>query len=81
MFLTGFDATTLNTLGRTKTCACTVDAGFFATNRILNSVKTFGNIVCFRNLEEATTRAFRYSATKMLPVWCLLKTYEEYYYG
>lgn len=59
MFLTGFDATTLNTLWVDKNLK---DHGliqvFSRTNRILNSVKTFGNIVCFRNLEDNTNKAF-----------------------
>ena len=56
MFLTGFDATTLNTLWVDKTCAC-MALSFFPTNRILNTIKTFGNIVCFRNLERATNES------------------------
>ncbi|HRU13915.1 MAG TPA: type I restriction endonuclease subunit R, partial [Dysgonamonadaceae bacterium] len=53
MFLTGFDATTLNTLWVDKNLRLHgLMQAFSRTNRILNSVKTFGNIVCFRNLEE-----------------------------
>ena len=58
MFLTGFDATTLNTLWVDKNLKYHgLLQAFSRTNRILNSVKTFGNIVCFRNLEEETNTA------------------------
>lgn len=51
MFLTGFDATTLNTLWVDKNLKMHgLIQAFSRTNRILNSIKTFGNIVCFRNL-------------------------------
>ena len=55
MFLTGFDATTLNTLWVDKNLKYHgLIQAFSRTNRILNSVKTFGNIVAFRNLAKAT---------------------------
>lgn len=58
MFLTGFDATTLNTLWVDKNLKQHgLIQAFSRTNRILNSVKTFGNIVCFRNLEKETDDA------------------------
>jgi type I restriction enzyme R subunit len=58
MFLTGFDATTLNTLWVDKSLQSHgLIQAFSRTNRILNSVKTFGNIICFRNLEERTKKA------------------------
>ncbi|HRX14345.1 MAG TPA: type I restriction endonuclease subunit R, partial [Eubacteriales bacterium] len=58
MFLTGFDATTLNTLWVDKNLKNHgLLQAFSRTNRILNSVKTFGNIVCFRNLEDETNNA------------------------
>ena len=58
MFLTGFDATTLNTLWVDKNLKMHgLIQAFSRTNRILNSVKSFGNIVCFRDLEEATNDA------------------------
>ena len=58
MFLTGFDATTLNTLWVDKNLKYHgLLQAFSRTNRILNSVKTFGNIICFRNLEEETNNA------------------------
>ncbi len=58
MFLTGFDATTLNTLWVDKNLRLHgLLQAFSRTNRILNTVKTFGNIVCFRNLEQATNES------------------------
>ena len=58
MFLTGFDATTLNTLWVDKNLKQHgLIQAYSRTNRILNSVKTYGNIVCFRDLEEATNDA------------------------
>ena len=57
MFLTGFDATTLNTLWVDKTEDARLIQAYSRTNRILNSIKTFGNIVCFRNLQKRTDDA------------------------
>src|SRR3546814_18402776 len=58
MFLTGFDATTLNTLWVDKNLrAHGLIQAYSRTNRILNSVKTYGNIVSFRDLEQATNDA------------------------
>jgi type I restriction enzyme R subunit len=80
MFLTGFDATTLNTLW--------VDKGlrqhgllqaYSRTNRILNSVKTYGNIVSFRDLEEETNDALALFGNKEAAGVVLLKPYAEYY--
>ena len=51
------------------------------TNRILNSIKTFGNIVCFRNLEKATNDAIALFGNKDACGLVLMKTYEEYYKG
>ena len=82
MFLTGFDATTLNTLWVDKNLK---DHGliqaFSRTNRILNSVKTFGNIVCFRNLETATNNALALFGDKNARGMVILKTYNEYMDG
>ena len=66
MFLTGFDATTLNTLWVDKNLrAHGLIQAYSRTNRILNSVKTYGNIVSFRDLEQADQRrASRCSATR-----------------
>ncbi len=58
MFLTGFDATTLNTLWVDKNLRHHgLIQAFSRTNRILNSVKAFGNIICFRDLKKATDDA------------------------
>lgn len=51
------------------------------TNRILNSIKTFGNIVCFRNLQKRTDDAISLFGDKDAGGICLLKGYKDYYYG
>ncbi len=82
MFLTGFDATTLNTLWIDKNLRLHgLLQAFSRTNRILNSVKTFGNIVCFRNLEKATNESIALFGDKEAGGIVLLKAYEEYYNG
>lgn len=82
MFLTGFDATTLNTLWVDKNLRQHgLIQAFSRTNRILNSVKTFGNIVCFRDLKDATDEAIALFGNKDAGGIVLLKTYEEYYEG
>ena len=82
MFLTGFDATTLNTLWVDKNLRLHgLLQAYSRTNRILNSVKTFGNIVCFRNLEKATNESISLFGDKDAKGIVLLKTYKEYYYG
>ncbi len=82
MFLTGFDATTLNTLWVDKNLRQHgLIQAFSRTNRILNSIKTFGNIVCFRNLEQATNDAISLFGDKEAAGIVLLKTYDEYYNG
>lgn len=82
MFLTGFDATTLNTLWVDKNLKMHgLIQAFSRTNRILNSVKTFGNIVCFRDLEEATNDAIALFGDKEANGVVLLKSYEDYYFG
>ena len=82
MFLTGFDATTLNTLWVDKNLKQHgLIQSYSRTNRILNSVKTFGNIVCFRDLQEATNDAIALFGDKNATGIVLLKTYEDYYYG
>ena len=79
MFLTGFDATTLNTLWVDKDLR---DHGliqaFSRTNRILNSVKVYGNIVCFRNLEDRVNHAIALFGDKDAGGIVLLKPYAEY---
>ena len=82
MFLTGFDATTLNTLWIDKNLRLHgLLQAFSRTNRILNSVKTFGNIVCFRNLEKATNESIALFGDKEASGIVLLKAYEDYYNG
>jgi type I restriction enzyme R subunit len=80
MFLTGFDATTLNTLFVDKNLrAHGLIQAYSRTNRILNSVKTYGNIVAFRNLEEETNKALELFGNKDAQGVVLLKPYGEYY--
>lgn len=82
MFLTGFDATTLNTLWVDKNLRMQgLLQAFSRTNRILNAVKAFGNIVCFRNLEEATNKSLALFGDKEAGSIVLLKTFAEYYNG
>ena len=82
MFLTGFDATTLNTLWVDKNLRQHgLIQAFSRTNRILNSVKTYGNIICFRDLKEETDKAIALFGNKDAGGIVLLKTYEEYYNG
>ena len=82
MFLTGFDATTLNTLWVDKNLRQHgLIQSFSRTNRILNSVKTFGNIVCFRNLEDEVNEALSLFGDKDASGIVLLKTYNEYLNG
>ena len=82
MFLTGFDATTLNTLWVDKNLKQHgLIQAFSRTNRILNSVKTYGNIVCFRDLQEQTNDAIALFGDKNARGIVLLKSYEDYYYG
>jgi len=82
MFLTGFDATTLNTLWVDKNLRQHgLIQAFSRTNRILNSVKTYGNIVCFRDLKEEIDKAIALFGNKDAGGIVLLKTFEEYYNG
>ena len=79
MFLTGFDATTLNTLWVDKNLRQHgLIQAFSRTNRILNSVKTYGNIVSFRNLEQATQDALALFGNKDAAGIVLLKPYADY---
>jgi len=80
MFLTGFDATTLNTLWVDKNLkAHGLIQAYSRTNRILNSVKAYGNIVSFRNLEQETNDALALFGNKDAKGIVLLKPYTEYY--
>ena len=82
MFLTGFDATTLNTLWVDKNLKMHgLIQSFSRTNRILNSVKTFGNIVCFRDLQKETDDAIALFGDKNATGIVLMKSYNDYYYG
>ena len=80
MFLTGFDATTLNTLWVDKNLRQHgLLQAFSRTNRILNRVKTYGNIVCFRDLEKATQDSISLFGNKEAGGVVLLRPYAEYY--
>ena len=82
MFLTGFDAPTLNTLWVDKNLRQHgLMQAFSRTNRILNRIKQFGMIVCFRNLEQATNDAIAMFGDKDANGIVLLKTYDEYIHG
>ncbi len=80
MFLTGFDSTTLNTLWVDKNLRLHgLLQAFSRTNRILNSVKAYGNIVCFRDLEQATNDSISLFGNKDAGGIVILKPYREYY--
>ena len=80
MFLTGFDATTLNTLFVDKNLRSHgLIQAYSRTNRILNSVKTYGNIVSFRDLEQETNDAIALFGNKNARGVVLLKPYGDYY--
>ncbi len=82
MFLTGFDATTLNTLWVDKNLKMHgLIQAYSRTNRILNSVKAFGNIVCFRNLQKRTDDAISLFGDKEAGGVVLMRGYRDYYYG
>ena len=82
MFLTGFDATTLNTLWVDKNLRYHgLLQAYSRTNRILNTVKTFGNIVCFRNLEEATNKCLALFGDPNAKGVTILRPFEEYMNG
>jgi type I restriction enzyme R subunit len=80
MFLTGFDAKTLNTLWVDKNLKLHgLLQAYSRTNRILNSVKNCGNIVCFRNLEEATNKSLAIFGDENAAGLVFMKSFEEYY--
>jgi len=82
MFLTGFDATTLNTLWVDKNLKQHgLIQAFSRTNRILNSVKVAGNIVSFRDLEDETNEAIALFGDKEAKGVVLLRPYSDYYNG
>lgn len=80
MFLTGFDATTMNTLFVDKNLRSHgLIQAYSRTNRILNSVKTYGNIVTFRDLENETNAALELFGNRDARGIVLLKPYGDYY--
>lgn len=82
MFLTGFDAPTLNTLWVDKNLKKHgLIQAFSRTNRILNSVKSFGNIVCFRNLSKRVDDAISLFGDENAGGIVLIKTFKNYFYG
>ena len=82
MFLTGFDAPTLNTLFVDKNLRYHgLIQAYSRTNRIYDATKTFGNIVTFRDLEEATVQAIVTFGDKNTKNVILEKSYQEYMQG
>ncbi len=82
MFLTGFDAPTLNTLFVDKNLRYHgLMQAFSRTNRIYDATKTFGNIVTFRDLEQATVDAITLFGDKNTKNVVLEKSYKEYMEG
>ncbi|MDK2943283.1 MAG: type restriction enzyme subunit [Acetobacterium sp.] len=82
MFLTGFDATTLNTLWVDKNLKMHgLIQAFSRTNRILNAIKTFGNIVCFRNLQKRVDSAIALFGDKNAGGIVLMRSFKDYYDG
>ena len=82
MFLTGFDATTLNTLWVDKNLRFHgLLQAYSRTNRLLNSIKQFGNIVCFRNLEDATNKALSLFGDPEARGVSILRTFDDYFNG
>jgi len=80
MFLTGFDATTLNTLFVDKGLrAHGLIQAYSRTNRILNSVKAYGNIVSFRDLDEETNKALALFGNREAKGIAVLEPYANYY--
>ena len=82
MFLTGFDAQTLNTLFVDKNLRYHgLIQAFSRTNRIYDATKTFGNIVTFRDLEQATIDAITLFGSQNTKNVVLEKSYKEYIEG
>lgn len=82
MFLTGFDATTLNTLWVDKNLKMHgLIQAYSRTNRILNSIKVFGNIVCFCNLQKRTDDAISLFGDKEAGGIVVMRGYKDYYFG
>lgn len=82
MFLTGFDAPTLNTLFVDKNLRYHgLIQAFSRTNRIYDATKSFGNIVTFRDLEKATTDAIKLFGKTETAEVLLERSYQEYMIG
>ena len=82
MFLTGFDAPTLNTLFVDKNLRYHgLIQAFSRTNRIYDAIKSFGNIVTFRDLEKATTDAIKLFGKTETAEVLLERSYQEYMTG
>lgn len=82
MFLTGFDATTLNTLYVDKSLRYHgLLQAYSRTNRILNSVKSFGNIIVFRDLQKNTDDALALFSDENAKGIVFLRSLEEYLQG
>ena len=82
MFLTGFDAPTMNTLFVDKNLRYHgLIQAFSRTNRILNKMKAFGNIVCFRNLEKATKDAIKLFGDENSINVIIERSYDDYVNG
>jgi type I restriction enzyme R subunit len=82
MFLTGFDAQTLNTLFVDKNLRYHgLIQAFSRTNRIFNQVKTFGNIICFRDLQKATRDAIALFGDRNSINLILERKYNDYLEG
>ena len=82
MFLTGFDAPTMNTLFVDKNLRYHgLIQAFSRTNRILNKMKAFGNIVCFRNLEKATKDAIKLFGDENSINVIIERSYDDYING
>ena len=82
MFLTGFDAKTLNTLWVDKNLKMHgLLQAYSRTNRILNTVKDCGNIICFRNLVEQTNKSFAIFGDPDAGGVVIMRPFKDYYYG
>lgn len=82
MFLTGFDAKTLNTLWVDKNLKMHgLLQAYSRTNRILNSVKDCGNIICFRNLVKQTNDSFAIFGDRDAGGIVIMRPFNDYYYG
>lgn len=82
MFLTGFDATTLNTLYVDKSLRYHgLLQAYSRTNRILNSIKSFGNIIAFRDLQRNTDDALALFSDENAKGIVFLRSLEEYLHG